>query len=177
MGQWADGVWDKACSSKLPFGPMRKLAGCLNSSKFCFNTKTMAEPPECLLRLTPMGEWVCDAHAAVQEEAIRTGKHQKTLQVLCFFCQLNVVFPQDAAATLALCAERSCHPVFELPAFSAVEFKEHTTLMGQSLATENNPMDADSERVFPGVHHSHQANQSSVDGMCNKVEGLITVAK
>jgi len=177
MGQWADGVWDKAHSSKLPFGPMRKLAGYLNSSEFHFNTRTTAEPPECLWRLTPMSEWAQDAYAAVREEALCTGKHWTAVQVLHFFCQLNVVFLQDAAATLALYPERACHPVFELPVFLTADFKEYTTLMGQSLATENNPMDADLERVLPGVHRWHQANQSSINGMCNKVEGLITVVK
>ena len=96
MGQWADGVFECSYSSKLPFGPMRKLAGFLNSSEFYFNTRTIIEPPILLLKMTPIGEWAYSAYDSVRDVAIRTGKHQTAVQVLRFFCELNHIFIQDA---------------------------------------------------------------------------------
>ena len=177
MGQWADGVWDRSYSSKLPFGPMRKLAGYLNSSEFYFNTRTIIDPPESLLELTPMGEWCYDAYAAVRAEATRTGLHGTAVQVLRFFCELNKVFLQDAAATLALYPARSCHPVFQLPVFSNPAFKDYTEVMAAAILHESNPMDADLEKVLPGVHRWHQANQISIDGVSTQVQGMVTDVK
>jgi len=58
MGQWADGVWENACYSKIPFGTIRKLAGCFATNEFYFNTGTTVKAPEALLKATPIGEWV-----------------------------------------------------------------------------------------------------------------------
>jgi hypothetical protein len=75
MGQWSDGIWEGSYSSKLPFGPMRKLAGYSSSSDFYYNTRTMLEPDEALLYATPIGEWVYGAIAAVAEASAESSKY------------------------------------------------------------------------------------------------------
>jgi len=125
----------------------------------------MIQPPEGLFKLTPMGKWCYDVHAPALEEATKLAKHQTAFQVLCFFCHLNTVFLHNAAAILALHPERSCHPIFDLPVFAKVKFKEHIKAMGVALIHKSNPMDTDLEKVLPGVHRWHQANQASIDGV------------
>jgi len=77
----------------------------------------MIQPPEGILKSPSIGKWCHDAHSAVQEEATKSAKHQTVVQVLHFFCQMNMVFLQDPAAMLALHPEQSCHPIFDLPVF------------------------------------------------------------
>lgn len=57
--------------------------------------------------------------------------------------------------------------------FRTDEFKQCTEDMRQAIQRESNPMDADLERVLPGVHRWHQANQQAMDAMTNKVDGFI----
>ena len=45
--------------------------------------------------------------------------------------------------------------------------------MHHSLSTESNPIDADLERVLPGVHRWHQANQSALTVINTKVDELV----
>jgi len=121
MGQWADGTWDGAHSLKLPLAPIRKLAGFIGS-KICFNARTAVEADEELLRLTPIGEWCCDAKEEVGEACLSlnvTGQCQTAYRFLCFICKVNRVFIQDAAAMVTLHPTRCEHPMFhELPVFA-----------------------------------------------------------
>jgi Centromere DNA-binding protein complex CBF3 subunit, domain 2 len=55
MGNWNPSMMDKSYSSKLPMGPIRKLAGYSGNSKMYFNTRTTVEPCDDLLALTPIG--------------------------------------------------------------------------------------------------------------------------
>jgi len=57
MGQWSGGVWDSACSSKRPLGPVHKMAGCVDW-KMCYNIHTTVEHPIDLLKQTPIGVMV-----------------------------------------------------------------------------------------------------------------------
>ena len=84
MGQWSDGIWEGSYSSKLPFGPMRKLAGYSSSNDFYYNTRTTIDPDEALLYATPIGEWVYQALVDVGEVVVETGKHGTAMQVLRF---------------------------------------------------------------------------------------------
>ena len=123
MGQWNPSVFDNSYSSKIPLGPIRKLAGFTGSSKIYFNTRTIVEPPDELLNATPMGQWCYDAYQYVQEHAT-DGKYQTALHVLRFFCELNRVFLQDAAAMIVKDPERAEHNIFsELAVFQMPEFK------------------------------------------------------
>ena len=123
MGQWSLSVFDNSYSSKLPLGPIRKLAGYSSSNKMYFNTRTTVEPSESLLRSTPIGQWVYDARKAVSDASTK-GDHQTTIHVLRFFEELNRVFLQDAAAMIALKPERVEHSMYEeIPVLQSEEFK------------------------------------------------------
>ena len=118
MGQWNPSVYDTSYSSKLPMGPMRKLAGYHGNTKLYFNTRTSVEPPMCLLQSTPIGQWIYNIHDAVMADP-RIGDHPTTMYVLRFFLQLNTVFIQDATAMVVLHPERMDHPIYrELALFS-----------------------------------------------------------
>jgi len=151
MGQWADGVWENACSSKLPFGPIRKLAGHVSKDEFHFNTRTSVKPSQVLLMATPIGEWAYDACESVRSYTHEVGKASTAVQALHFFMDLNEVFLQDAAALLVLQPERQTHPILH----------------------EANPMDADSQRVLPGVFRWHQANQMATSALTATVHEFI----
>ena len=173
MGQWADGVWDGSYSSKLPFGPIRKLAGYASHKEFYFNTRTMVEPDEALLRHTPIGEWVCDAMEGVNQVAMETGKHGTAAQVLRFFSELNNFFLQDAAATMVLHPERSTHVMCgEFVVFQSDQFKAHKEQMGVALRHESNPLDANLESMLPGVHRWHSATNTSIETLGGKFDTL-----
>jgi len=175
MGQWADGVWDNAYSSKLPFGPIRKLAGYQSKDEFYFNTRTTVKPPESLLKATPMGEWIYDAYESVCAENFHTGKGQTAVQVLMFFVTIDEIFSQDAAAMVVTTPDRFTHPMFiQLRVFQMDEFKQHCQTMEQAIQHEANPMDADLERVLPGVFRWHQANQQGMSTLTGIVTSFIS---
>jgi len=149
MGQWADGVWENAYLSKLPFGPIRKLAGYVSKDEFCFNTRTSVKPSQVLLMATPIGEWAYNAYELVRSCTHEVGKASTAVQALHFFMDLNEVFLQDAAALLLLQPERQTHPMFQqLPVFHMEEFKEYKARMEQAIPHEADPMDADCSVCF-----------------------------
>lgn len=121
MGQWNNSIFDNSYSSKLPLGPMRKLAGYSGSTKLYFNARTDVMPTDELLRMTPIGCWVYDAFVGVQDQA--GSSKQTCLQVLNFLCEMNKVFLQDAAAMLVLHPDRGDSDLFqELPLFNTPQF-------------------------------------------------------
>lgn len=123
MGQWNPSVYDNSYSSKLPMGPMRKLAGYHGNTKLYFNTRTAVMPPESLLRSTPMGSWIYATHDAVSKDT-RSADHPTTMYVLRFFMQMNLIFVQDATAMLVLHPERIDHAIYrEFALFSSAEFE------------------------------------------------------
>ena len=122
MGQWNPSIFDNSYSSKLPMGPIRKLAGYHGNNKMYFNTRTNVQVPEELLRMTPIGEWVYDIMPKVMERA--GSDHPTCLHVLNFFAKMNKIFLQDAAAMLVKCPDRAGHPIFDqLPLFVSPEFQ------------------------------------------------------
>ena len=122
MGQWNPTVFDNSYSSKIPLGPIRKLAGYTGGCKIYFNTRSTVKPDDVLLRATPIGEWVYQAYDFVSEAAT-DGKHQTALHVLRFFTELNEIFLQDTAAMFAMYPERKEHNMFnELSVFAMPEF-------------------------------------------------------
>jgi Centromere DNA-binding protein complex CBF3 subunit, domain 2 len=123
MGQWSEGVQGQSYSAKMPMAAMRKLAGFPGKFKCYFNTRTSVDPPEELLLQTPIGKWVYEAYDAVTE-AGRPGKHMTAISFLRFFIELNKIFLQDAAATIALHPERENHGLFQkMPCFLSDTFK------------------------------------------------------
>lgn len=123
MGQWCPSIFDTSYSAKLPLGPMRKLAGFTSSNKMYYNPRTTVIPDNDLLRATPIGKWCYDGLDGVLE-ASKDGDNQTAIHTLRFFCELNKIFIQDAAAMLVLHPDRQSHPIFnELAVFSTVEFE------------------------------------------------------
>ena len=124
MGQWSPDVMDSLYSSKLPMSPMRKLAGFSTSNPMYYNPRTQLMPSESLKIRTQLGAWCYTAYEAVKAASTAAGgKHQTDVQVLKFLCHLNMVFLQDAAATLHRDPERAEHAMYaKIPVLRSTEF-------------------------------------------------------
>ena len=123
MGQWNPSVFDNSYSSKIPMNAIRSLAGFWGNHKIYFNTRTTVEPPESLLKATPIGGWCYDSYDAVVQAA-EPGKHQTAINTLAFFKELNRIFLQDAAATMVLAPDRGTHQMFlTMPVLQTDDFK------------------------------------------------------
>jgi hypothetical protein len=135
MGPWNPSVFDNSYSSKLPMGPMRKLAGYQGSNQMFFNTRTSVEVPAYLKRVTPLG-WVYDTYESVMKDP-RSQIHHTAPNVLRFFMKLNEVMLQDAAAMQLLHPERCSHALFQtLPVFQTKEFAVFKETMKVILETD-----------------------------------------
>ena len=168
MGQWNPSVFDNSYSSKLPMGPMRKLAGFHGSHQMYFNTRTSVAVPSFLLRSTSLG-WVYDVYDAVMEDP-RSAVQHTAPYVLRFFMKLNEVMLQDAAAMQILHPQRCNHPLFEsLVVFQTKEFADFKDMMKHALETEVSPLDANLEKVMPGVHQWHQITNDSINKLSRAV--------
>jgi hypothetical protein len=122
MGNWNPSVFDNSYSAKLPMGPMRKLAGYHGNHKLYYDTRTVVEPPECLLRSTPISEWVYDLHAQLIEDP-RINDQPTAMFVVNFFMQMNRVFIQDMTAMAVIHPERTEHAVYkEFPVFNSTQW-------------------------------------------------------
>jgi hypothetical protein len=65
MGNWNPSMQSSCYSTKLPMQPIRNLAGFMDADGMYYNPRTVVEVDERLLRLTPVGCWFINAHAAV----------------------------------------------------------------------------------------------------------------
>ena len=134
MGQWAQSIRQRCYSTKLPMGPIRRLAG-YEDGKTYFNTRTQVIPSDELRKLTPMGAWCYESHSNLML-CSEPGTNKTALAVLKFFCELNDVFLQDAAAMMYYHPERASHPMFsELSVFRTEEFKVSMALLNVSAVT------------------------------------------
>lgn len=196
MGQWNPSIFDNSYSAKLPLGPMRKLAGFTCSNKMYYNPRTTLVPEdESLLRATPLGKWCYDALEGVVERS-ENGENPTAIHTLKFFCEINKIFLQDAAAMLLLHPERADHPLFnELTVFSSSEFKVGCSLISVAVANSlltkhlnalqtfkdkmacvlrnsQDPADAALDTVLPGVHQWHQATNDSIKANTSALQAL-----
>jgi hypothetical protein len=122
LGNWNPSMQESSYSTKLPMKPIRKMAGVGEANGMYYNTRTVEDVDLALLRMTPVGMWVYDAHAKV-EAANRNGAAKWTaFNFLSFMVELNKVFIQDAAAILILHPERGDHPLFQLGVFRSEAF-------------------------------------------------------
>ncbi len=113
MGQWNPSMFDQAYSSKLPMGPILKLAGFHSNNGFYFNTRTVVAVPEELLYLTPMGKWCYKSYEDLFDHSMNNdGVNPTAVETLKFFCELNTIYIQDAAAILCKYPDRVNHPMF-----------------------------------------------------------------
>jgi len=121
LGNWNLDIFDSAYSNKLPMNAIRTLAG--TNPECYYVSRTAVDVPMELLVKTPMGSWCYAARDAVIEMGDRSKVTAK--QTLMFFCELNKVFVQDAAAMMIKESEkRSSHALFEyVPCFASEEFE------------------------------------------------------
>lgn len=172
LGNWANKTFNNHYSCKLPIKPVRTIAGYSGDTAFYFNTRTRVDPSDQLLRMTPMGEWVYDAYDGVIA-ADSEGKKQTALHVLSFFKELNKVFLQDAAVMQLLDEDRATHPLFtNLPVFASVEFAQFKLDMKRELENEESPLDANLEKVLPGVHQWHRATHQELSRVTTELRDL-----
>jgi hypothetical protein len=94
-------------------------------------------PCEALLKKGPLA-FAYEVLPHVLEKHNATGKHPTAVGVLKFFLRMNVVFIQDAAATLILHANRWEHPVLNELAFSeSPEFEVRSTFVTSCAIFQN----------------------------------------
>jgi hypothetical protein len=177
MGQWNPSVCDNSYSAKLPLGPMRKFAGFSDSNKMYYNPRvtcavTLPDDND-LLRSTPIGRWCYDALSGVLSIS-NHGDNQTAIHTLKFFCKLNEIFLQDAAAMLILIPERANHAIFrELAVFDTEAFKKFKDIMKYHLQLSKDPGDACWDSVLPpGVHQWHQATNNSIRATTTAVQNF-----
>ncbi len=93
MGQWNPDVINNHYSSKILLRPIQKLAGYTTQQALYFCQRSVFEPDEMLIRLTPMGAWCIDALWDMEEKArnANVGNYQTAVHVLKFFCYVNKV--------------------------------------------------------------------------------------
>ncbi|CAB9528452.1 Transcriptional activator of glycolytic enzymes [Seminavis robusta] len=176
MGQWAAGVFDTSYSTKLPMEAIRALAGFFGGKDSAyFLSRSTVQPKKELLVQTPIGRWVSAAYEAVCA-ADKKNEHPPVRLFLKFLMDLNEVFLQDAAAMLILHPERKDHPIFtDLDCFLGAEFKAFQEEMRVALETAQDPADADLQRVLPGVHQWHSANNAEVRQVSRKLDSFAEV--
>jgi len=163
-----------AYSAKLPMGPIRKLAGFNSANGFCFNTQTVVTVPDELLHLTPIGQWCYTGYDDVVEHSrLNGGLNATAVEVLKFFCELNAIYIQDAAALMAKHPDRADHPMFkEVPVFQSELFLTFKDTMKRLLDLEESPLDANLEKVIPGISQWQSLNHVAVTGLRNSVDAL-----
>jgi hypothetical protein len=123
MGNWNPSIQDTSYSTKLPMKPIRNLAGCKTHGGIYYNKRTVVEPTQELLQMTPVGRWVYQAKTWV-DEANLNGKGKTTAaNFLNFMVALNRIFIQDSAAMMIQHPERATHPVFHMELFRTEEFQ------------------------------------------------------
>jgi len=175
MGQWNPSVFYNSYSSKLPMGPIRKLAGYEEgSNKVYFNTRTIIYPTDLLRQSTPIGKWCYEGYNSLLGRIEETEENPSTaISFLRFMVDLNDVFLQDCAAMLVLHPERANHPLFHcVQVFDMPEWTAYVSTMKSAIESENNPLDANLESVIPGIQQWHNANTQSITCLSGKVEQL-----
>jgi hypothetical protein len=139
MGQWNCSVYDNSYSSKIPMKAIRNLAGYNTTTGMYFNTRTTVMPPQALLNATPIGCWSYSMLDQLTAYDVN-GKHPTAFKTLRFFCDLSVIYLQDAAAMILLHPERKSHPVFDLPLFATTEFNVSFRVIQYLLTVLGTPL-------------------------------------
>lgn len=126
LGNWDPSMQDACYSTKLPMRPIRKLAGFATGQGIHYNKRTVVEPPEELLRRSPIHEWVSAGLKKVSAANLDRNARRYTAQnFLEFMGLMNRVFFQDMAALVVTNKARTLrHPIFEqLECLSCDEFE------------------------------------------------------
>jgi hypothetical protein len=122
LGNWDPKIQETSYSTKLPWRPMRKLAGFTTGNNMYYNPRSTVEPPESLIEKTPFFRFstpfeFIDAKIKNDNEECWTAYEFLKLMKL-----LGVVFLQDAAAIWVLHPARKEHPMFSMPVFRDPEW-------------------------------------------------------
>jgi uncharacterized damage-inducible protein DinB len=122
LGNWDPKIQEKSYSTKLPWRPMRKLAGFTTGNNMNYNPRTTVEPPASLIEKTPFHRFSTPleyVEAKIQNDEADVWT---ALEFLKLMKLLGVVFLQDAAAMWVLHPERKEHPMFSMPVFQDPEW-------------------------------------------------------
>jgi hypothetical protein len=122
LGNWDPKIQETSYSTKLPWRPMRKLAGFVTGNNMYYNPRTTVEPPESLLGKTPFFRFHTPfefVEASIQNNNADCWTAYEFLKLMKL---LGVVFLQDAAAIWVLHPERKEHPMFNMPVFRDPEW-------------------------------------------------------
>ena len=141
------------------------------------NIRTTVDPPEALLLATPLGKWVYEAHAGVEEIVVQSEqtKHQTAWQVLCFLADLNKFFLQDAAAMWVQSEGRRHHPIYsELAVFQMDEWSAYCETMKDRISNDDSPLDAKLESVIPGLSRWQKVHDESLKRLHEAVSSVKT---
>jgi len=121
-----------------------------------------------------MGKWCYTAYEDVVEHSrLNEGSNATAVEVLKFFCEINTIYIQDAAALIAKYPDRADHPMFkEVPVFASEQFETFKNTMQDLLEKEEPPLDANLEKVIPGMSQWQSVNYDAVTGLRNSVDAL-----
>jgi uncharacterized damage-inducible protein DinB len=117
LGNWDPKIQETSYSTKLPWRPMRKLAGFTTGNNMYYNPRTMVEPPESLIEKTPFSRFLTPYEYVEQKIQNDNADCWTAFEYLKLMKLLAVVFLQDAAAMWVLHPERKKHPIFLMPVF------------------------------------------------------------
>ena len=106
LGNWNPKIQEQSYSTKLPMKPIRQLAGYTQSNGLFYNKRTIVDPPDELLKETPIGGWVYSALETVTLANIEGAGKYMAYNFLLFMVELNKVFLQDTAAMMVLHGDR-----------------------------------------------------------------------
>ena len=122
LGNWDPKIQETSYSTKLPWRPMRKLAGFTTGNNMYYNPRTTVEPPASLMEKTPFFRFSTAfqyVEAKIQNDNADCWTAYEFLKLMKL---LGVVFLQDAAAMWVLHPERKEHPIFLMPVFRDPEW-------------------------------------------------------
>jgi hypothetical protein len=122
LGNWDPKIQETSYSTKLPLGPMRKIAGWIAAQGMYYNPRSQEWPSIPLMKKTPYG-FSFDAYAGVMAAITNHGDGSYT--ALCFLkLMMNCakVFLQDAAAMIIKFPERASHPMYSMDCFQGEDW-------------------------------------------------------
>jgi hypothetical protein len=122
LGNWDPKIQETNYSTKLPWRPMRKLAGFTTGNNMYFNPRSTVEPPESLFEKTAFGRFSTAKEYVEQKIQNDNADCWTAFEFLKLMKLLGVVFLQDAAAMWVLHPERREHPMFSMPVFRDPEW-------------------------------------------------------
>jgi hypothetical protein len=117
LGNWDPSIQETSYSTKLPWRPMRKLAGFTTGNNMYYNPRSTVEPPALLIEKTPFFHFSTALEYVEQKIQHDNADCWTAYEFLKLMKLLGVVFLQDAAAMWVLHPERKEHPIFQLPVF------------------------------------------------------------